>query len=87
MSSASQPELELVEFHLFLGQQLAAGTVDLSPEEVLDEWRSAHPAPEALRDDGAAVRAALADRAAGDRGKPLADFYRDFDARHGLASS
>lgn len=85
MSSAFQPEL--IEFHQFVGQRLAAGTVDLSPEEALDEWRSTHPSAEALRDDVTAVREALADMAAGDRGKPLADFYRDFDARHGLASS
>jgi hypothetical protein len=85
MSSAFQPEL--AEFHHFLGQQLAAGTMHLSPEEALDEWRLAHPSPETRRDDVAAVREALADMAAGDRGKSLADFYSDFDARHGLASS
>ncbi len=75
---------ELAQFHQFLGRRLTAGDNGLSPEEVLDEWRLAYPASEILEADVAAVRQALDEMAGGEPGKPLADFSRDFQARHGL---
>jgi hypothetical protein len=76
---------ELEEFHRFVADKLANGHGNLSPEEVVDQWRDLHPVPESLADDVAAVREALADMAAGERGVPFEDFDREFRARHDLS--
>jgi len=76
--------VELHQFHLFVGQKLAAGEALPSPEEALDEWRAANRSPEELADEVAAVREALDDMAQGDVGAPLSEFDRDFRQRHGL---
>lgn len=54
----------------------------MSPEEVLDEWRSLHPVDE--EGEIAAVEEALDDLAAGDVGRSFADADREFRARHNL---
>jgi hypothetical protein len=75
---------ELREFHHFLTNKLSVDGIDLSPEEALDEWRRLHPQTEASDEDIAAIREALDDMAAGDRGIPFDEFDRDFRKRHKL---
>jgi hypothetical protein len=75
---------ELSNFHHFVGEQLARGDDSLSPEDVLDLWRGQHPDP-AMEDATEAIREALDDFAAGDRGRPIAEFDREFRQRHGLS--
>ena len=81
---SSDLSIELREFHQFLGQKLAAGTMAISPEQALDEWRLAHRSEEELADDIAAVREALDDMSNGDAGMTLAEFDQEFRRRHGL---
>jgi hypothetical protein len=73
---------ELRKFHRFLTDKLSADGIDLSPEEALDEWRRVHPQPQAFDEDVAAIREALDDMAAGDRGIPFDEFDREFRKRH-----
>ena len=61
----------LREFHEFGGEKLNNGGGDLSPEEVLDRWRLIHPDPDVLSESVSAIRQALADMAAGDKGRPV----------------
>lgn len=81
---------DLLEFHRFVAEKLADGQGNLSPEEVVDQWRVLHPAPEGVAEpeklaaDVAAVREALADMAAGDMGIPFEDFDREFRGTHNL---
>jgi len=75
---------ELAQFHEFVGEQLANGGGDLSPEEALDAWRAGHPSAETAEEDFEAVRQALAAMDAGDTGIPLEDFDREFRAKHNL---
>ena len=84
MSSDLSPELH--RFYRFVGNKLASGEGELSPEEALDEWRAAHPDSAEFAADVSAVREALDDMACGDRGTPLAEFDRDFRQRHDLPS-
>jgi L-alanine-DL-glutamate epimerase-like enolase superfamily enzyme len=59
----------------------------LSPEEVLDEWRELHPDGFDAVDSAAAVsavRQALADMEAGDRGTPAQDVLAEIRARLSL---
>jgi len=69
---------ELREFHRFLTDKLSTDGIDLSPEEALDEWRRGHPQFQAFDEDVAAIREALDDMAAGDRGIPFDEFDCDF---------
>jgi hypothetical protein len=77
---------ELREFHRFLETKLVTDGADLSPEEALDEWRRLHPPEQAFDENVAAIREALEDVAAGDRGVPFDQFDRDFRKRHDLPS-
>jgi hypothetical protein len=75
---------ELAQFHQFLAEKLADGGSQLSPEEVLREWRAVHPSSDLLADDYEAVRRALDEMEAGDTGTPFDDFDRQFRAKHNL---
>lgn len=67
---------DLQSFHAFVGEQIANGGAKLSPEQVLAMWRD-------RLESIAAVREGLEAVAAG-RSKPLNEFVRDFEARHGI---
>lgn len=75
---------ELQDFQTFLAEKIAVGQFVLSPEEALDEWRQSHPNQTTAAEDLAAIREALDDFAAGDRGIDWRDFDREFRQRHGL---
>ena len=59
---------ELRDFHRFLGDKLSSDGIELSPEEVLDEWRRLHPRTQTFEEDVAAIQEALDDMAKGDLG-------------------
>jgi hypothetical protein len=83
----NQSLTELHKFHRFIGSKLAQGKVQLSPEEVLDEWRELYPDSRDVGDSAATVRAvrqALADREAGDRGTPAPEVLAQLRARLAL---
>jgi hypothetical protein len=67
---------ELEKFYAFIGEKLANGGKDLSPEEALDDWRELNPDPHDLLDDVAAIQAALDDLDNGEVGMPLDEFDR-----------
>ncbi len=75
---------ELKEFHTFLTGRVQVESLELSPEEALDEWRQSHPSPELAEEDSAAIQEALDDVAKGDRGLPFAQFDHEFRIRHGI---
>ena len=68
MTAAVANELE--RFHLFVEAKLGSSSADLSPEDVLSEWRTTHPLSDDLSESVVAVKQALADMRAGDRGRP-----------------
>ena len=78
------PGSELIDFHRFLGEKLNHGDALISPEEALDEWRAQHAAEDDEQDDLEAIKEALADFDAGNRGIPFDKFDRNFRSRHGL---
>lgn len=75
---------ELHDFQRFLADKLRGDSVDLSPEEALDEWRRLHPQTQAVDEDLAAIQEALDDVANGDRGILFAQFDSEFRKRHNL---
>jgi hypothetical protein len=83
---SSNIENELASFYQFVGVKLNQKDADLSPEDVLDQWRAEHPIDDDDDvDDVTAVKQALADMAAGDEGRPFEEFVREFQHRHGLS--
>ncbi len=81
-----ESQRELAEFHAFLGGQLVNGGSQLSPEEALDAWRTAHPSAEAGAEDYEAVRQALAAMDSGDTGIAFEEFDRQFRAKREMPS-
>jgi hypothetical protein len=75
---------ELLEFHRFRTDKLNGEGLDMSPEEVLDEWRRLHPQTQAFDEDLAAIREAFNDVSKGDHGIPFDQFDSDFRKRHHL---
>ncbi len=72
------PTTELQEFHGFLSAKLNNGSANLTPEEVLDEWRELHPDPfEDEEDDVAAIQAAIDDMERGEVGISLDELDRE----------
>jgi hypothetical protein len=82
--TSMEPSGELIDFYRFIGDKLSKGETWLSPEETLDEWRMEHPDEEQAADDLQAIKEAVADFEAGDRGIPIDEFDRQFRAKHGL---
>ncbi|HVC98054.1 MAG TPA: hypothetical protein VND64_30570 [Pirellulales bacterium] len=78
---------ELVSFHRFIAEHVGRGETDLSPEEALDLWRAQNPSATEFEDTVAALREALNDMEAGDKGTPLESFDRDFRNRRGIPSA
>src|SRR5204862_25733 len=65
------PATELAGFRDFIGELLKNGSADLLPEQALEAWREQHPDPLDFEDDLTAIKAALDDRARGEKGTPL----------------
>ncbi len=75
---------DLRDFYRFVGDKIQSGECDLSPEEILDEWRAIHPNPAALEEDIAAIQEAIDAIEAGDKGISLEEFDRRFRAEFKL---
>src|SRR5438128_10821392 len=75
---------ELREFHRFVSQKLDQGNGALLPEDVLDEWREIHPeycSSQESAETVTAVRQALVDMEAGDRGTPASEVLAELRDR------
>lgn len=81
---ASATPHELAQFHEFVGRKLHSDQANLSPEEALDLWRAANPSVDEAQDATTAVREALAELAAGERGVSIEEFDGAFRRRHNL---
>jgi hypothetical protein len=75
---------ELALFHQFIGDQLANGGTNLSPEEVLNLWRDAHPTAEDFEESVEALREALEELDAGDPGIPAEQHLRELRDKYGF---
>lgn len=76
-------ESELARFQLFVADYVAGHNEDLSPEEALDLWRARNPLSDDATSTTSALRDALDDLAAGDRGVLLEEFDEQFQSRNG----
>ena len=82
---ATTSDADLREFIAFASEHLNETGTELTPEEVLDLWRSRHPLPDELSESLAAIERALAQADRGE-GLLLDEFDRRFRARHKIAA-
>jgi hypothetical protein len=82
---ATELRTELQEFQEFVTDQLRNGGAELTPEEVLGEYRMFHPTPEQHAANVEAVKEALRDMENGDRGRPVEDVLRELREELGIA--
>ena len=78
---------ELDLFSNFLDGLRQESCEDISPEEAVAQWRAQQMSPEELQESVAALREAIADMEAGDRGVPFDEFGAAFRKKHNLSSS
>lgn len=82
----STTQHDVREFAQFAERQLSSGP-ELTIDELFDMWRAAHPPAEDLVESVAAVKAALVDMEAGDKGvsadERLAGLRSRFSFPHG----
>ena len=74
MTSVAASELQ--QFVQFIQAKLTAGETQLSPEEVLDQWRDEHPSDEEFEENVRAIQEALDEMDAGERGISAAESVR-----------
>jgi hypothetical protein len=67
---------ELIRFIEFARGLIAAGRSDLSVEEAIELWHGPSPCPDDPESTLAAVREAIADMEAGDKGTPVEELDR-----------
>ena len=75
---------QLQSFQEFAAKQIDNGGASLSMDELYSLWRANNPTPDELAESVAAVKAALADMEAGDRGTPARQALRETCDRLGL---
>ena len=77
-------EEELDSFHRFAAEKRADDGSDLTLQELLDLWQIENPAPEELRENVLAVKAAIRDMENGDRGMPFEDHIWGMQEKHSI---
>ncbi len=75
--------LDLADFHAFIGRRLQSGERTSSPEDALEEWRTLRPPAGELQERVAAIERALEQAQRGE-GVKLEEFDRQFRLRHNL---
>jgi len=68
---------DLKDFAVFVENRLRDATLDLTPEDLLAEYRQQRPCDEEYADGLAALREAIDSMEAGDQGRPVKDVLRE----------
>ena len=76
---------DLDRFHTFARHHLQNGGAELTLDELVDMWQATDLSPEELAESVAAVRAALQDLHAGDRGVSADEHVRMLREKYHLA--
>lgn len=83
-SVMSDTQQELEGFYQFASRQIVLGQGDRTLSDLFDEWRSQQILPQEVFDNALAVKAALRDIEGGEKGRPFAEFARDFCDRNNI---
>lgn len=81
MSTSKQ---ELDDFYKFASSYMEGDEADLTMDELCHLWQAEKPTPEEYADCVAALKEAIADMEAGDRGEPVEEALREIHDRLGL---
>lgn len=77
-------QCDLANFCQFIVDRLAEGDLHLSPEEALTQWRAEQLKTDDFDATVAALRKAFAAVDAGDKGRSVDEFDREFRERRGI---
>ncbi len=72
---------ELEGFYQFASRQIVLGPGNRTLSDLFEEWRNQQVLPQDVRDNALAVKAALRDIERGEKGRPFAEFAREFCGR------
>jgi hypothetical protein len=75
---------ELRSFGAYIAELIESGKEVVSPEDALARWRMQNLSPEEFDEEVAAIREALDDMEAGDKGRPMEEFLAEVDAQYGF---
>ncbi len=78
---------QIENFRSFALKQMGDGGCESTIDELYDRWRLEFPSDDELQEDVLALKASLRDIEAGETGRPLEEFSREFKARHDIAGS
>ena len=78
---------QIDDFRSFALKQMGYGGCESTIDELYDRWRLECPNDDELREDVSALKASLRDMEAGETGRPIEEFSRDFKARHDITGS
>ena len=73
---------QLNQFREYAEQRLTAGSATMDIVELAAEWQFQHESQDHLQEDILAVKAALRDMDAGETGRPMAEFMKEFEERN-----
>ncbi len=73
---------QLNQFREYAEQRLTAGSAELDMVELAAEWQFEHESQDHLKEDTLAFKAALRDMDAGETGRPMAEFLKEFEERN-----
>jgi hypothetical protein len=81
----STPQQDIASFTSFSLHKLEAGQVDVTIDELFDQWRIENPSDEQYAENVAAVQASIADYHAGERGTPAGEHSVQLRRQYGPA--
>jgi len=70
-------------FGQFVAELIESGK-RISPEDALMRWQMRNLSPEEFDEEVAAIREALDDMGAGDKGRPVEEVFAEIDAEYGF---
>jgi hypothetical protein len=73
---------QLNEFREYAEQRLTAGSKAVDMVELAAEWQFQHESKGHFKEDILAVRASLREMDAGETGRPMSEFLKEFEERH-----
>lgn len=76
--------VELRSFGAYITGLIESGKEGVSPEDALMRWRMQNLSPEEFDEEVAAIKEALDDMEAGDKGIPIEQFFAEIDAEYGF---
>ena len=78
-------EKDLARFVRFVRDQIQSGVLNLSIDELFDQWRAQSPSDELYAENVIAINASIDDFTSGDRGTPAGEHSARLKREYGMS--